>query len=173
MMQRTNAGLNVHCVHWCLSEYQDRTVSWTSIHAVHMNQLSMTNKALMISKNTFRKTLRFHAPSLLKYFGGIPIATCNPQCVYVYFLPGAMRPRNPLCFLLFGLVSIIYFQSGMAKQRTSSSKRPLRHSGRLLGRPNPIKCARRPRTVLDKGSGHYYFFSDDTRYRVRCYNVVI
>ena len=84
-----------------------------------------------------------------------------------------MRPRNPLCFLLFGLVSIIYFQSGMAKQRTSSSKRPLRHSGRLLGRPNPIKCARRPRTVLDKGSGHYYFFSDDTRYRVRCYNVVI
>ena len=80
-----------------------------------------------------------------------------------------MRPRDPSILLLFGLVSIIYFQSGMTKQRS----RP-RHSGRLLGRPNPIKCARRPRTVLDKGSGHYYFFSDDTRYRVRvqisCYS---
>ncbi len=42
-----------------------------------------------------------------------------------------------------------------------------RHSGRLLGRPSPIKCARRPRTVKDGGTGHYYFFSDDTNYRVR------
>ncbi len=45
-------------------------------------------------------------------------------------------------------------------------KRRVRHSGRLLGRPNPIKCARRPRTVKDGSSGHYYFFSDDTNYRV-------
>lgn len=58
-------------------------------------------------------------------------------------------PRYLLFFLLFFSVS-----SGR-----------IRHSGRLLARPNPIKCSRRPRQLIDKGTGHYYFFSDNTQFK--------
>lgn len=55
----------------------------------------------------------------------------------------------------------IFFQSCVAKSRSNAR----RHSGRLLGRPNTIKCARRPRSLLSKDNGHYYFFSVDTKYK--------
>ncbi len=72
----------------------------------------------------------------------------------------SMPLRSASILLLVTLLALIYFQSTLSKTRR-------RHSGRLLARPNPVKCARRPRTVLDKHEGHYYFFSDDTNYRVR------
>lgn len=41
----------------------------------------------------------------------------------------------------------------------------VRHSGRLLGRPNPVKCSRRPKQFIDKKSGHYYFISEGTTFK--------
>jgi len=41
----------------------------------------------------------------------------------------------------------------------------VRHSGRLLGRPDPIKCSRRPRQLKDSTSGHYYFISETTNFK--------
>jgi len=103
--------------------------------------------------------------------------------------PRFRMPRNASLLLLF-LLSTIYFQSTVSKTRIEESdgerlilqrrsvrgnqnsannslrKTRRRHSGRLLGRPNPVLCARRPRTVRDMDSGHFYFFSDDTNYRV-------
>jgi len=79
-------------------------------------------------------------------------------------------PRNA-CRLLLCLLASIYFQSTVSKtrivaKRAIQSNPRRRHSGRLLGRPDPVLCARRPRTVRDGDTGHFYFFSEDTNYRV-------
>ena len=80
-------------------------------------------------------------------------------------------PRTEyLLLLLAGLFllvlnSILCESLPISGRKGRSSRR--RHSGRLLGRPNPGKCVRRPKQILDKASGHYYFFSDDTKYKVR------
>ena len=44
-----------------------------------------------------------------------------------------------------------------SKSQTKKKKKRLRHSGRLLGRPNPSKCSRRPKQ-MSHGS-HNYFLS--------------
>ena len=50
---------------------------------------------------------------------------------------------------------------------TKRRRKRLRTSGRLLGRPNPIKCSRRPKQLVDNNSGHYYFLSEDSNFKVR------
>ena len=52
------------------------------------------------------------------------------------------------------------------KSPTLKKRRRLRTSGRLLGRPNPIKCSRRPKQLVDSNSGHYYFLSEDSNFKV-------
>lgn len=47
----------------------------------------------------------------------------------------------------------------------SHGQKRVRHSGRLLGRPNAIKCSRRPRQLKDSRSGHYYFISEATNFK--------
>ena len=42
----------------------------------------------------------------------------------------------------------------------------IRTSGRLLGRPDPVKCSRRPRQLQQSSSGHYYFISEETNFKV-------
>ena len=51
----------------------------------------------------------------------------------------------------------------------SHGQKRVRHSGRLLGRPNAIKCSRRPRQLKDSRSGHYYFISEATNFKVSNY----
>ena len=52
------------------------------------------------------------------------------------------------------------------KTSKSRKRKRLRTSGRLLGRPNPIKCSRRPKQLVDNNSGHYYFLSEDSNFKV-------
>ena len=60
-------------------------------------------------------------------------------------------------------------KNGSLPTKTSSTRKRkrLRTSGRLLGRPNPIKCSRRPKQLVDNNSGHYYFLSEDSNFKVR------
>ena len=60
-------------------------------------------------------------------------------------------------------------KSGSLPTKSSSTRKRkrLRTSGRLLGRPNPIKCSRRPKQLVDNNSGHYYFLSEDSNFKVR------
>ena len=53
------------------------------------------------------------------------------------------------------------------KSSSTRKRKRLRTSGRLLGRPNPIKCSRRPKQLVDNNSGHYYFLSEDSNFKVR------
>ena len=53
---------------------------------------------------------------------------------------------------------------------TKRRRKRLRTSGRLLGRPNPIKCSRRPKQLVDNNSGHYYFLSEDSNFKVNAFN---
>ena len=46
----------------------------------------------------------------------------------------------------------------------------VRHSGRLLARPNPVKCSRRPKHLQEKATGHYYFVSEASNFKVRLLN---
>ena len=46
---------------------------------------------------------------------------------------------------------------GVTSKSQTKKKKRLRHSGRLLGRPNPSKCSRRPKQ-MSHGS-HNYFLS--------------
>ena len=48
----------------------------------------------------------------------------------------------------------------------ADGRKRIRHSGRLLGRPDPIKCSRRPRQLKEASSGHYYFVSETTNFKV-------
>ena len=59
-------------------------------------------------------------------------------------------------------------KNGALPTKTSSTRKRkrLRTSGRLLGRPNPIKCSRRPKQLVDNNSGHYYFLSEDSNFKV-------
>jgi hypothetical protein len=73
---------------------------------------------------------------------------------------------------LFDIILLLPVMLAVTDARIESSnsvdngrKRP-RHSGRLLGRPDPFKCSRRPRQYQDRTSGHYYFFSEDTNFKV-------
>ena len=50
---------------------------------------------------------------------------------------------------------------------SSKTRKVQRHSGRLLGKPDPVKCSRRPRQYQDRSSGHYYFFSEDTNLKAK------
>ena len=52
---------------------------------------------------------------------------------------------------------------------TKRRRKRLRTSGRLLGRPNPIKCSRRPKQLVDNNSGHYYFLSEDSNFKVNAF----
>ena len=52
-------------------------------------------------------------------------------------------------------------------------RKRLRTSGRLLGRPNPIKCSRRPKQLVDSNSGHYYFLSEDSNFKVNALKYLI
>jgi len=56
-------------------------------------------------------------------------------------------------------------RKGVTSNSPSKKKKVkrLRHSGRLLGRPNPSKCSRRPKQ-LSHGS-HNYFLSEDSGFR--------
>jgi len=47
----------------------------------------------------------------------------------------------------------------------ADGRKRIRHSGRLLGRPDPIKCSRRPRQLKEASSGHYYFVSETTNFK--------
>ena len=60
-------------------------------------------------------------------------------------------------------------KSGSLPTKSSSTRKRkrLRTSGRLLGRPNPIKCSRRPKQLVDNNSGHYYFLSEDSNFKVK------
>ncbi|CAB4068580.1 unnamed protein product [Lepeophtheirus salmonis] len=49
--------------------------------------------------------------------------------------------------------------------KSRGGRRRLRTSGRLLAKPNPVKCSRRPRQLLDESTGHYYFFSEDSYFK--------
>ena len=62
-------------------------------------------------------------------------------------------------------------KNGALPTKTSSTRKRkrLRTSGRLLGRPNPIKCSRRPKQLVDNNSGHYYFLSEDSNFKVNFY----
>ena len=42
----------------------------------------------------------------------------------------------------------------------------VRHSGRLLARPNPVKCSRRPQHLQEKSTGHNYFISEASNFKV-------
>ena len=52
------------------------------------------------------------------------------------------------------------------KKSSKRKRKKFRTSGRLLGRPNPIKCSRRPKQLVDNNSGHYYFLSEDSNFKV-------
>ena len=56
--------------------------------------------------------------------------------------------------------------SPQTKSSPPRKRKRFRTSGRLLGRPNPIKCSRRPRQLIDSNSGHYYFLSEDSNFKV-------
>ena len=62
-------------------------------------------------------------------------------------------------------------KSGSLPTKSSSTRKRkrLRTSGRLLGRPNPIKCSRRPKQLVDNNSGHYYFLSEDSIFKVNTF----
>ena len=45
-------------------------------------------------------------------------------------------------------------------------RKRIRHSGRLLRQPDPIKCSRRPRQLKEASSGHNYFISENTKFKV-------
>jgi len=51
------------------------------------------------------------------------------------------------------------------KKSSKRKRKKFRTSGRLLGRPNPIKCSRRPKQLVDNNSGHYYFLSEDSNFK--------
>lgn len=44
-------------------------------------------------------------------------------------------------------------------------RKRIRHSGRLLRQPDPIKCSRRPRQLKEASSGHNYFISENTKFK--------
>ena len=52
------------------------------------------------------------------------------------------------------------------KSAERKKRKRVRTSGRLLGRPNPMKCSRRPKQLVDNNSGHYYFLSEDSNFKV-------
>ena len=52
------------------------------------------------------------------------------------------------------------------KSAPRKKRKRVRTSGRLLGRPNPMKCSRRPKQLVDNNSGHYYFLSEDSNFKV-------
>ena len=52
------------------------------------------------------------------------------------------------------------------KSAPQKKRKRVRTSGRLLGRPNPMKCSRRPKQLVDNNSGHYYFLSEDSNFKV-------
>jgi hypothetical protein len=66
--------------------------------------------------------------------------------------------------VLSALVLLAAFLPAPSLSRSGSRRRT---SGRLLGKPNPIKCSRRPKQLIDTGTGHYYFISDDTKFKVK------
>ena len=85
-----------------------------------------------------------------------------------------MNPWTSLS-LLFALSTVLARSEariGSEDSGSSAKKRP-RHSGRLLGRPDPLKCSRRPRQYQDRTSGHYYFFSEDTSFKVEFWFVLV
>ena len=61
--------------------------------------------------------------------------------------------------ILFSLVMIKLLCLGEAEAK-------VRHSGRLLARPNPVKCSRRPRHLQEKSTGHNYFISEASNFKV-------
>ena len=54
------------------------------------------------------------------------------------------------------------------KNPAKKKRKRFRTSGRLIGRPNPIKCSRRPKQLVDDKNGHYYFLSEDSNFKVCC-----
>ena len=60
------------------------------------------------------------------------------------------------------IIGLIYFLLVLV----ADGKKRIRHSGRLLGRPDPIKCSRRPRQLKEPSTGHYYLISEATNFKV-------
>ena len=60
-------------------------------------------------------------------------------------------------------LKILIFLMLLMTPPTLQKRKRVRHSGRLLGRPNPSKCSRRPKQLSH--SGHFYFVSEDTSFK--------
>ena len=80
--------------------------------------------------------------------------------------PIKKRPASDRVVLLIRLITFSPFSAIVVM---SHGQKRVRHSGRLLGRPNAIKCSRRPRQLKDARSGHYYFISEATNFKVSYY----
>lgn len=72
-----------------------------------------------------------------------------------------MTTTSVLLRVTFVIITITVVSLSLAR---AANKR-IRHSGRLLSRPNPVKCSRRPKQFQDRKSGHFYFASENTNFK--------
>ena len=67
--------------------------------------------------------------------------------------------------MLLKILLLLVGLGEIAEARVNGGR--VRHSGRLLARPNPVKCSRRPKHLHEKATGHYYFVSEASNFQVR------